>query len=37
MDLLEERLVSFTQAQQFSEIEPQVLRAIKLRFIDTMG
>ena len=37
MDLLEDRLVTFTQSQQFSEIEPQVLHAIKLRFIDTIG
>jgi len=35
-DLLEDRLISFTQSQQFSEIEPRVLHAIKLRFIDTI-
>ncbi|MBI2534970.1 MAG: MmgE/PrpD family protein, partial [Deltaproteobacteria bacterium] len=37
MDLLEDRLVTFTQSQQFSGIEPRVLHAIKLRFIDTIG
>jgi 2-methylcitrate dehydratase len=36
-DLLEDRLVTFAQYQQFSEIEPQILHAIKLRFIDTIG
>lgn len=37
MDLLEDRLVTFTHSQQFSAIEPRVLYAIKLRFIDTIG
>ena len=37
MDPLEDRLVTFTQSQRFSAIEPRVLHAIKLRFIDTIG
>jgi len=37
MDLLEESLVSFVHSLQFSEIEAQVLHAMKLRFIDTIG
>ena len=37
MDLLEDRLVRFVHSLQFSQIEPQVLHAMKLRFIDTMG
>lgn len=36
-DRLEDHLVTFAQSLQFSEIEPRVLHAIKLRFIDTIG
>jgi 2-methylcitrate dehydratase len=37
MDATEEKLVAFTDALSFAAIEPPVLHAIKLRFIDTIG
>ena len=37
MDAIEEKLVGFADSLNFSDIEPQVLHAIKLRFIDTIG
>jgi 2-methylcitrate dehydratase len=37
MDAVEERLVRFVDSFTFSDIEPLVLHAIKLRFIDTIG
>jgi 2-methylcitrate dehydratase len=37
MDAIEEKLVRFTDSFAFDDIEPQVLHAIKLRFIDTIG
>ena len=37
MDKTEERLTSFAGSLRFRDIEPQVLHAIKQRFIDTMG
>ena len=37
MDAVEEKLVRFVDAFDFADIEAQVLHAIKLRFIDTVG
>ncbi len=37
MDSIEDRLVRFTDSFAFDDIEPKVLHAIKLRFIDTIG
>jgi 2-methylcitrate dehydratase len=37
MDNTEQRLVTFTGSLRFDELEPQLLRAIKQRFIDTIG
>ena len=37
MDSIEDRLVRFTDSFAFGDIESQVLHAIKLRFIDTIG
>jgi len=37
MDRVEEKLVGFAHSLNFSDIPPQVLHAIKLRFIDTIG
>lgn len=37
MDASEEKLVGFTASLSFADIDPQVLHAIKLRFIDTIG
>src|SRR6185436_17163225 len=37
MDPIEEKLVGFTDSFAFDNIEAPVLRAIKLRFIDTIG
>ena len=37
MDKTEERLASFVGSLRFRDIEPQVLHAIKRRFIDTIG
>ena len=37
MDAVEEKLVRFADAFAFGDIDAQVLQAIKLRFIDTIG
>ena len=37
MDAVEEKLVRFVDSFAFGDIEAQVLHAIKLRFIDTIG
>ncbi len=37
MDPIEETLVNFTAALNFDDIEPAILHAIKVRFIDTIG
>jgi 2-methylcitrate dehydratase len=37
MDKTAERLLSFTGSLRFADLEPQVLHAIKQRFIDTIG
>ena len=37
MDKTEERLASFVGSLRFRDIEPQVLHAIKRRFIDSIG
>ena len=37
MDRVEEKLVGFAHSLNFGDIPPQVLHAIKLRFIDTIG
>ena len=37
MDAVEEKLVRFADSFAFGDIDQQVLHAIKLRFIDTMG
>src|SRR5687768_11078875 len=37
MDAVEEKLVRFADSFAFGDIEAQVLHAIKLRFIDTIG
>src|SRR5262249_19836670 len=37
MDKTEERLTSFAGSLRFCDVEPQVLHAIKQRFIDTVG
>jgi 2-methylcitrate dehydratase len=37
MDTVEEKLVRFVDSFTFTDIEPQTLHAIKLRFIDTIG
>ena len=36
-DKVAEKLVSFTGSLRFTDLEPQVLHAIKQRFIDTIG
>ena len=37
MDNTEQRLVTFTGSLRFNELEPELLHAIKQRFIDTIG
>ena len=37
MDAVEEKLVRFADSFAFADIEPPVMHAIKLRFIDTIG
>jgi 2-methylcitrate dehydratase len=37
MDAVEEKLLRFADSFAFAAIEPQILHAIKLRFIDTVG
>ena len=37
MDHTEQRLVTFTGSLRFNELEPELLHAIKQRFIDTIG
>ena len=37
MDRVEEKLIGFAHSLNFGDIPPQVLHAIKLRFIDTIG
>lgn len=37
MDAVEEKLIRFADSFNFDDLEPNVLRAIKLRFIDTIG
>ena len=37
MDLTEKRLVDFAGALSFEELEPELLHAVKHRFIDTIG
>jgi 2-methylcitrate dehydratase len=37
MDRIEEKLTDFVHSLTFGDIQPQILHAIKLRFIDTIG